>query len=191
MGTNSLDRARSVRRWVVTSAAFALSSALAGPSFAATQGSFGATSTGTVSISASVPARARITGLVDVAFTNQDPASAASQPQSICVWSNTATKGYSITATGDGTANAFTLAGASTTVPYTVQWNASSGQTSGTSLTAGTALGGLVSTATAQTCASGPTSSASLIVGMTAATLQTMQASTSYTGVLTLLVTPQ
>ena len=68
MGTNSLDRARSVRRWLVTSAAFALSSALAGPSCAATQGSFGATSTGTVSISASVPARARITGLVDVGF---------------------------------------------------------------------------------------------------------------------------
>src|SRR3546814_1094060 len=43
-----------------------------GAALAATQGSLGATSTGTVSISASVPARVRISGLADVAFTNQD-----------------------------------------------------------------------------------------------------------------------
>lgn len=157
---------------------------------AATQGSLGATSTGTVSISASVPARARISGLVDVAFTNQDPASAASFAQNVCVWSNTATKGYSITASGDGTASAFTLAGAASTVPYTVQWNSSSGQTSGTALTTGATLSGLVSTATQQSCATGPTASASLVVGMSAATLQSMQALASYTGVLTLVVAP-
>jgi len=162
-----------------------------GAALAATQGSLGTTSTGTVSISASVPARVRISGLADVAFTNQDPATAASLAQNVCVWSNTATRGYSITATGDGAANAFTLAGASTTVPYTVQWNASSGQSSGASLTAGTALGGLVSTATQQSCASGPASSASLIVGISTSNLETMQASTNYTGVLTLLVAPQ
>lgn len=158
---------------------------------AATQGTLGATSTGTVSISASVPARARISGLVDVAFTNQDPASDASFPQDVCVWSNTATKGYSITATGDGTANAFTLAGASMTVPYSVQWSNSVGQSTGTPLGAGSALSGLVSTATQQSCASGPAASASLVVALSAATLQTMQASASYTGVLTLLVAPQ
>jgi hypothetical protein len=158
---------------------------------AATQGTLGATSTGTISISASVPARARISGLVDVAFTNQDPASAASVAQDVCVWSNTATRGYSITASGDGTGSAFTLAGASTAVPYTVQWSSSSGQTSGTSLTASSSLAGLVSTATQQTCGAGPAASASLVVGMSAATLQSMQASTSYTGVMTLLVAPQ
>lgn len=158
---------------------------------AATQGSLGATSTGTVSISASVPARARISGLVDVAFINQDPASAASFAQDVCVWSNTATKGYSITASGDGTASAFTLAGASTTVPYTVQWSSSSGQSSGTALTASSSLAGLVSTATQQTCATGPAASASLVVGMSAATLQSMEALANYTGVLTLLVAPQ
>ena len=162
-----------------------------GTALAATQGSLGATSTGTVSISASVPARVRISGLADVAFTNQDPAAAASSAQNVCVYSNTATRGYSITATGDGTANAFTLAGASTTVPYSVEWNPASGQTSGTSLTAGASLGSLTSTATQQQCASGPASSASLVVGISQATLESMQASTSYAGVLTLVVAPQ
>jgi hypothetical protein len=189
MDVGSKGKSWALRRFAAIGMVAAL--ALPASAFGATQGSLGATSTGTVSISASVPARARITGLADVAFTNQDPATAASSAQNVCVWSNTATRGYSITATGDGTASAFTLTGAATMIPYTVEWNATSSQTSGTSLTAGAALGGLVSTATQQTCASGPASSASLIVGLSTATLQTMQATTNYAGVLTLLVTPQ
>ena len=162
-----------------------------GTAHAATQGTLGATSTGTVGISASVPNRARITGLGDVAFTNQDPNTAATSSQNVCVWSNTATKGYTVTATGNGTANAFTLANSALTVPYSVQWAASTGQATGTALTAGTPSAGLISTATQQTCSSGPTASASLITNISTTDLGTMQAQTSYTGTLTLVVTPQ
>lgn len=158
---------------------------------AASQGSLGATSTGSVGITASVPNRARITGLGDVAFTNQDPAVAASNAQNVCVWSNTATKAYTITATGSGASSAFTLSNGTTTVPYSVEWASSSGQTSGTALATGTASASLTSAATSQTCASGPTASASLIVGITTANLGTMSSGSSYTGTLTLLVTPQ
>ena len=138
-----------------------------------------------------MPNRARITGLSDVAFTSQDPNTAASNAQSVCVWSNTATKGYTVTATGDGAASAFTLASSTLTVPYSVQWNASTGQTSGTALTAGTASAGLVSTATQQTCSTSPATTSSLIVGISTTALGTMQATASYTGILTLVVTPQ
>ena len=158
---------------------------------AATQGTAGATSTGTVTITASVPNRARITGLSDVAFTNQDPSTAALDAQDVCVWSNTATKAYTITATGSGTGSAFTLAAGPATVPYAVEWAASTGQTSGTALSAGTASASLTSAATHQTCTSGPSASASLIVRMAAADLSTMDAGSNYTGTLTLLVTPQ
>jgi hypothetical protein len=164
---------------------------LAGSAGAATQGTLGATSTGTVSITASVANRAQITGLTDVAFTAVDPGTAQSVPQSNCVWSNTSTKGYSITATGSGTSGAFTLANGSNTVPYSVQWAQSSGQTSGNALTSGTALAGQVSTAANPTCSTSPTTTSSLIVGITAPNLQTMVAGASYTGTLTLLVTPQ
>ena len=161
------------------------------PAMAVTaDGSLGATSTGTVDILASVPARARITGLATVDFTGQDPTVAASDAQDICVWSNTATKGYTITATGDGTASAFTLSDGSNTVPYSVEWSASSGQTSGSALSTGVASGSLVSTATNQNCASGPAASASLIVKMSTADLGTMVGGSSYSGTLTLLVTP-
>lgn len=173
----------------------ALAAAIAGvmamPAHAATQGTLGATSSGTVSISVSVANRAQITGLTDVAFTNVDPASPATSAQSDCVWSNTATKGYSITATGSGTSGAFTLANGSLTVPYTVQWSASSGQSSGSAMTAGTALSGLTTTAANPTCSSAPNTTSSLIVTISAANLQGMVSSTSYTGSLTLLVTPQ
>ncbi len=171
----------------------ALLAALIAPAAASasTQGSLGATSTGTVSITASVANRAQITGLTDVAFTNVDPASAATAAQSNCVWSNTATKGYSITATGSGASGAFTLANGSLTVPYTVQWNASGGQTSGTALTAGTALAGMTSTAANPTCTTGAATTSSLIIAIAAANLQGMTSATSYTGSLTLLVTPQ
>lgn len=170
--------------------ALALAAITSGTAHAATQGTLGATSTGSITISASVPNRARITGLTDVTFTNQDPNTAASSAQNVCLWSNTATKGYTITATGSGTASAFTLANGTLTVPYSVQWSASSGQTSGTALTAATASAGLVSTATQQTCSSGPTSSASLIAGISTTDLGGMQAATTYTGTLTLVVTP-
>ena len=167
--------------------AWASSPALAGP----TQGTLGATSTGIINISASVPNRARITGLSDVSFTNQDPAVAASNAQSVCVWSNTATKGYTITASGSGTSSAFTLTNGTGTVPYSVEWAATGGQTSGSGLTAGTASSTLTTGAVNQTCSSAPLTTASLIVKMATVDLGVMSAGSSYTGTLTLLVTPQ
>jgi hypothetical protein len=169
----------------------ALSLTAASGAEAATQGTLGATSTGSITITVSVANRAQITGLTDVAFTNIDPATNATAAQSNCVWSNTATKGYSITATGSGASGAFTLANGALSVPYSVQWAASAGQSSGSALTAGTALAGLTSTAVNPTCSTSPTTTSSLVVSIAASNLQSMQSATSYTGSLTLLVTPQ
>lgn len=165
---------------------------LAEPALASTQGSLGSTSTGSVTINASVPGRVRISGLNDVTFSNVDPSIAASNAQNICVWSNTSTRGYTITATGSGTANAFTLSsGALPAVPYTVEWAQTSGQTAGTSLTTGTALTGQISTAINSDCSAGPSSSASLIVSMGSSTLQGMSSGVTYNGTLTLVVAPE
>lgn len=164
----------------------------AGAAEASTQGSFGTTSTGSVTINASVPARVRISGLADVDLTNVDPAVDAQVAQDICVFSNTVTRGYQITASGSGAASAFTLAnGALPVVPYTVEWAATSGQTSGTPLAAGAALTGQTSAATNNNCASGPASSASLIVKIGSTDLQAMPAATTFTGTLTLVVAPE
>lgn len=162
------------------------------PAHASTQGSFGSTSTGSVNINASVPARVRISGLTDVDLTNSDPSANASVAQNVCVWSNTATRGYRVTATGSGAANAFTLAnGALPVVPYSVEWAGTTGQTTGTALSTGTALVGQTSSATVSDCSSGPASSASLIVRVGSSDLQAMPAATTFTGTLTLVVAPE
>ena len=158
---------------------------------AATQGTLGSTSTGSVTINASVPNRIQLTGLTDVSLLNQDPTVPAANAQNVCVWSNSSTKGYYVTATGSGAGSAFTLANGALNVPYNVEWAGSSGQASGTALTATTALHGLTSTATNPTCVAGPSSSASLIVKISTANLQAMQAATTYTGTLTLVMAPE
>lgn len=164
--------------------------AVPGTAIAATQGTAGATSTGTVGISATVPGRVEISGLTDVAFGTVDPTTAAASAENVCVWSNTSGKGYSVTASGSGASSAFTLTDGTNTLPYSVEWAGSSGQSSGTALVSGSALGSLSSTATSPTCSAGPVATASLIVKMSAANLQAAVAS-SYTGTLTLVVAPQ
>lgn len=164
--------------------------AIPGTAGAATQGSLGATSTGTVGISATVPGRVELSGLADINFGTVNPSAAATSAEDVCVWSNTTGKGYTVTATGSGAANAFTLTDGTNSLAYDVQWAGSAGQTSGTSLTSGTASGSWTSTATSPSCSSGPAATASLVVDMTAANLQAAAAS-SYTGTLTLVVAPQ
>jgi hypothetical protein len=157
---------------------------------AATQGSLGSTSTGTVGLSATIPARVQITGLSDLAFGTLDPSSAASSSENVCVWSNTATKGYNLTATGDGGSSAFTLTNGTTTLAYAVEWAGTSGQTSGSALTTNTPKTGLTSTATAPNCSSSTT--ASLVVKFSTAQMQAAVGSaTAYTGALTLVVAPE
>jgi len=165
---------------------------LTAPAGASTQGSFGPTSTGTVNIEASVPGSVRISGLRDVTFSITDPSVVATDEQDICVFSNSATRGYNITATGDGATNAFTLSeGATGTVPYAVQFADTPGQTTGDPLTTGTPLTGQTTTAISVVCAVVPLSTASLIVSMSPVDLQTMTGGVTYTGVLTLLVAPE
>ena len=161
-----------------------------GTALAVTQGSLGSTSTGSVSITATVPGRVQIGGLTDIAFGTVDPSSAASQSEDVCVWSNMSGRGYQVTATGSGASNAFTLTDGTNTLPYSVEWAGSTGQSSGTALTSGSALTGLTSTATNPTCSSGAPKTASFFVKMNATSLQAAVAS-SYTGTLTLVVAPQ
>ncbi|HET6535479.1 MAG TPA: hypothetical protein VFG41_04785 [Sphingomicrobium sp.] len=163
---------------------------MTGQAMAATQGSLGATSTGSVFINATVPGRVQISGLTDIDFGTVDPTAAASSAEDVCVWSNTSGRGYTVTASGDGAGNAFTLTDGANDLAYAVEWSDTAGQSSGTGLVSGTALGGLASSATSPTCSAGPATTASLIVKMTAANLQAAVAG-SYTGTLTLVVAPE
>lgn len=135
--------------------------------------------------------KVRITNISDVAFGTVANLSAdAVQSQSLCLYSDTATNGYNVRATGSGAGGAFTLNSGSNALPFEVQWNSAPGQSSGTQLSANVALSGQVSTATQQTCNTGPASSASLIVVLRSAALSSAPAG-SYSGSLTLLIGPE
>jgi hypothetical protein len=133
----------------------------------------------------------RITGLSDIAFgiiTNLGSDTVRSQ--NVCIFSGTGTSGYNVRATGSGTGSAFTLANGGKTLAYETQWNSSSGQTSGTTLSSNVTRTGLTSTATNPNCASGPPTSASLIVVVRSAAASSATAGT-YSGTLTLVFAPE
>ena len=163
---------------------------LSGTAQAATQGSLGATSTGSIAINASVTKQVRISGLEDVSFLNADPEVDASNAQNVCVWSNGVNKRYSIVASGSGTSGAYTLAGASTTVPYAVKWHDTATTASATTLASGVARPAQNGNVNSTTCAN-TGENASLVVEIAAADLQTMQGGDTYTGTLSLTVSPE
>ena len=135
--------------------------------------------------------KVRITGLSDVAFGSIVNLGAdASRTQSICLYSGSSTNGYNVTATGSGSGGAFQLTSGSLSMPFEVQWSSSAAQSSGTQLNPSTPLTGQVSTATQQTCSSGPAASASLIVVLRSSALSSAAAGT-YAGSLTLLIGPE
>ncbi|MBO0749786.1 MAG: hypothetical protein J2O44_05075 [Porphyrobacter sp.] len=132
--------------------------------------------------------KARVTGFVDIAFGTLTGADQSSS-QSVCAFSNSATSGYSVTATGNGTGGAFTLAGASP-LPYEVRWAGTANQANGTALTAGVLSSGFTSAATQQACSSGPGPTATLTVTIRAAALGSARAG-SYTGSLQITIAPE
>ena len=135
----------------------------------------------------------RISKLIDVSLPLLNPLVQASQSQSICVFSNTATKGYDVTASGSGAGSTFTLSGGAgvPVLPYSVQWSDQSGQSVGTTLIPNAPLTSLTSTATQQACTNGPATTASLIVVLSPSDLQSASAGINYTGVLTLVIAPE
>jgi hypothetical protein len=159
---------------------------------AATQGAIGATSTGTVTINATINSLVQISDLNDITFSGLTGGATAQQTDNICVWSNTASKSYTIKATGNGTTSAFTLAsGANAAIPYSVAWANTAGATSGTALTTNVTSAAFTSTAVAPLCGLGASPTSTLLVSIGATDQAAMVANAAYAGVLTLLVTPQ
>lgn len=162
---------------------------------AATDGSTGPTSTGTINISAVVGAHVSITHLVDLPFTDTDFGTALShgtsafKTEDVCIWSNLADESYFVTAIGDGVGGAFTLAnGANPTISYQVQWAQTAGETAGVSLTSGVKSPKFISAAVAPGC--GGSNNASLIVEIPPSSSSLMFNQTVYDGTLTLMISP-
>ena len=167
--------------------------AMASPAFAATQGTPGPTSTGTVTINASITPEVAISDLDDFTFTATELTTAlntsrpAAKSDQICVWSNNVDRSFYVTATGDGAGGAFTLTDGTRTLPYTAQLATSSQRAT---LAAGTKGGFFTADADRPDCSDLPALTTRLFIILLPADIAAMESTTTYTGVLTLLVTP-
>lgn len=168
---------------------FGFCSLFLNPLWSATQGSWGEKSIGTINVSADFAGTALINNLSDMVFTSVNPAVSLTNQENVCVYSNSLLGGsYSITATGSGAGNAFTVSNGVSTVAYTVSWAATTNATSGTALTSNVPLAGLNTGILTSVCLLGITNS-TLFVNFSTQNLQNAAAGT-FTGVLTLLITP-
>lgn len=139
---------------------------------------------------AAVPAGAQtvqITRLSDVTF-GALPMDGSDQikSQSVCAYSGLFGGRYSVSATGSGAGNAFTLANGAATLPYEVQWSGSAGQTSGAALTVGGTLPG--QTMLLSCSALNPVNASLIVLVRGAAILQARAG--DYSGTLTILLSP-
>ena len=164
---------------------------------AATQGTLGNTSSGSVSISVTKSAVAQIAGLTDLTLSSY-VLGAGDQTISTtaCIFSNTINGGYKVTATGNGGAgNGYKLSNISgQMIPYTVVWNAGGVNklgTTGTTLSSGVQSAQLTNAATdSPTCAGtipGPT--AQINVKLSGSSLDNAP-NGAYTGILTIVINP-
>ena len=149
----------------------------------------------TVAAGASSPAcaasdKARLTALSDVPFGLIPGTADQTASQNLCAYSSTTTGGYNVTAVGSGNGGAFTLSSGAATLAYDVLWSGSANQSGGTALVPGTAASGFTSTASQQTCNSGPSTTASLTVVIRSATLTAAMAG-SYVGTLQITIAPE
>lgn len=161
-----------------------------GTGLAATDGTPGATSTGTALVTMQTQALARITDLDDIDLGTWNGTTGLSAADNICVWSTT--RGYQITASGSGTAGAFTLTDGTDTIAYSVAWDDAAGAASGTALATGTALTAQASGATSATCQGGTTPTATVLVSVSQTDLEAATFNSAvYSGTLTLVVAPE
>lgn len=131
----------------------------------------------------------RISRLTDVAFgTISNFLIDQTRTQNVCAHSTSPTRGYSVTARGNGTAFAFTLASGSNRLAYEVQWAGSTGQTTGTNLVANVAQTGFTGRGNNSTCGNG-TRTASLITILRSTAISAATTG-NYTGTLTLILAP-
>ena len=181
----------------VAATAIAASSILSSTAaFAATDGTLGATSTGVVNLSVTKSTVAQISGLSDITLASYILGDGnQSLNTTACVYSSTSGGNYTVLADGSGASNAFTVVdGSAHTIAYSVVWNSAgvgSLADSGTTLTAHTTSATLHNAATdSVTCAgSSPGPTAQINVHILGTALDAAPAGT-YTGTLTLLVTP-
>ena len=159
------------------------------PAKTLTSGQIGSRSQASIRITAIAPARMQVVGSRSIGLAGLKGRDAAARPQRLCVWANTSSPRYSVTALSGAPSGDFSLVtAAGDRLPFTVEWADRAGASSGTRLEAGSPLTGLSATAGAG-CSGREAANASLIVK--AAGRQKPAEPEAYTGTIMLVLAPE
>lgn len=142
----------------------------------------------TLTAQPAVADRVRITNLTDVNFGALANVEADHQrSQALCVFSNDNTGLYRVTAMGSAANGTFALSNGATFLPFQVEWSDRTDGSTGRQLLPNSPLVGQTSAARNQTCGVGPTTSATLTVGIRGTELSQAQQG-NYSGSLTIII---
>ena len=182
-------RSKLSQSWKRLALGGAVAAMTASSAFAATQGTPGADSTGSVDISISVDDIVQINGLQDALFGTYSGGN-PTDTQEVCV-SRSGTSGlYQIIARGSGGGDAFELSGPGGTVAYTVEWADETTAPVFATLDTGVAETGQTGGDNAFDSCAGAGENASLRIAMNGPDVAALSAGT-YSGTLSLEVSPE
>lgn len=133
----------------------------------------------------------QINNIDDLALGTWSGVGNLSVADNVCIFSRHSGQAYGITLTGDGAGGAFTLSsGAPTLLPYRVYWNDEIGQVGKVEVFAGVKLGSQTNGSRFRNCRFVPTgTNANFSVEISSTDLEGVQSGT-YSGVLTLFLSP-
>lgn len=155
------------------------------PASAASQGSLGATSRGSIAITVSIATPARIVGLAD--FELDGTASAATATQDVCF--RGASHAYTVAASGSGPGGALSLSNDDQSIAYRVEWLPQAGSIPAAALS-GDAPVTIRAVADPADCGHAP-GSGRLRIALEPADTERIQAGAPYTGSLMLTLAPE
>lgn len=171
---------------IVTGVAFA-ASMMAGHAMAATDGSLGASSTGTTDVTLGIPDRVQISDVKNLGLGTWSGSGDLVGSTSFCVYRNGGA-GYDVTLTTGSGAFDVTSSTSGDTIPFSVKVDDSLDASAGESLSYNTASSNALLGSSSLTC--GGSDNATLQFTFLEASLQGKGTAADYTGTVTILVSP-
>ena len=161
-----------------------------GPAQAARQGSLGSTSSGTISISVSVPPQARVSGVRDMEFADVESEVLQTRSRDICMSSNSLARSFRVSVVGSGSEGSLEVSNGPHTLAYSVHWSWPEEPDPGSPSATGSPASSLVASPSQLRCRPGM-GLVRLTVAIDDPRPRLVDTPAPYTGTLTLLLSPE
>jgi len=176
-----------IRNKLATAGVVTLLAVAGHQALAATDGTLGATSTGTSDVSLTINQSYQISGVSDLALGAWSGTGDLSGNDDVCVYTNDASAGYQVNITNSTGSFTVANAGATASVPFAVKWNSTTGTSGNQAVTYNSPLAGTGANTSSTNCGGG--NDANFEVSVLAADLSAAPAD-SYSSTLSITIEP-